>query len=312
MRVVFMGTPGFAVPTLRALVRAGHEVVSVISQPDRPAGRGRRLTPPPVKAEAVELGLDVFQPGRIKEPEAVKHLEATKADVFVVVGYGQMIPQAIIDLPRLGCVNVHASLLPKYRGAAPVNWAIVHGEAKTGVTTMRIERRLDAGDIFLASGTEIGREETAVELSQRLAAMGAELLIETIAGLEKGTITPRKQNEARVTYAPILKREDGRIDWSLEAVQVYNRIRGFVPWPGSYTWFRGKRLHVHRATPRTAGSLEPGVISAALGQFQVGCGGGSMLVVEEVQLEGRKRTTASAFLRGHWPQVGETLGDPSP
>ncbi len=309
MRVVFMGTPAFAVPTLRALVEAGHEVVSVLSQPDRPVGRGRRLTAPPVKVAALELGLDVFQPHRVKDPQAFGHLEAARADVFVVVGYGQIIPRAVIDIPLLGCVNVHASLLPKYRGAAPIHWAIVRGETTTGVTTMLIEERLDAGDMLLERETPIGPDETAVDLAARLAPMGADLAIETLAGLQDGLITPRKQNDAEATLAPILKREDGKIDWGLPAGQIFNRVRGFVPWPGSYTSFRGKRLHVHRAQPIAGDSLGPGVIRALGDEVRVGCGEGTVLQIEEVQMEGKNRMAAADFLRGHQPRGNERLGD---
>ena len=313
MRVVFMGTPAFAVPSLRALVEAGHEVVSVLSQPDRPVGRGRRLTAPPVKVAALELGLDVFQPHRVKDPQAFGHLKAARADVFVVVGYGQIIPRTVLDLPLLGCVNVHASLLPKYRGAAPINWAIVRGETTTGVTTMLIEERLDAGDMLIERETPIGPDETAVELAERLAPMGADLAVETLAGLEHGLITPRKQNDADATFAPILKREDGRIDWSLPAIKIFNRVRGFVPWPGSYTWFRGKRLHIHRAkplvAPPTADSPGPGVIQALPDEVRVGCGKWTVLRIEEVQMEGKKRMAAADFLCGHQPREHERLRD---
>ena len=313
MRVVFMGTPAFAVPTLRALVEAGHEVVSVLSQPDRPVGRGRHLTAPPVKVAALELGLDVFQPHRVKDPQAFGHLEAARADVFVVVGYGQIVPRAVIDLPLLGCVNVHASLLPKYRGAAPIHWAIVRGETTTGVTTMLIEERLDAGDMLLERETPIGPDETAVDLAARLAPMGADLAIETLAGLQDGLITPRKQNDAEATLAPILKREDGKIDWGLPAGQIFNRVRGFVPWPGSYTSFRGKRLHIHRArphaSPRAGDSPGPGLISASGDEVRVCCGEGTILQIEEVQMEGKKRMAAADFLHGRQPRENERLGD---
>ncbi len=312
MRVVFMGTPAFAVPTLRALVQVGHDVVAVLSQPDRPVGRGRRVTAPPVKETAIELGLDVFQPRRVKEQQAFARLEAARADAFVVVGYGQIIPRRVIDLPQLGCVNVHASLLPKYRGAAPINWAIALGETATGVTTMLIEERLDAGDVLLERATPIGPEETAVELSARLAPMGAELLMETLLGLQQRTITRRKQNDDEATYAPLLKREDGRIDWGLPAVQIFNRIRGFAPWPGSYTWFRGKRLRLHRARPLMGESPAPGVILPVRGVVRVGCGGGTALAIEEVQMEGKKRIAAIDFLRGHQPRETEILGEQTP
>jgi methionyl-tRNA formyltransferase len=309
MRVVFMGTPAFAAPTLAALVRNRHSVGLVITQPDRPVGRRHELTPPPIKVQAARHGLGVFQPRRIKAPEALERIAAVGPEAIVVVGYGQIIPQTIIDLPPLGCVNLHASLLPKYRGAAPINWAIAEGETHTGVTTMRIIQQLDAGDILLKRQTEIGPAETAVELSERLASIGADLLIETLAGLAAGTIVPEKQKEAEVSWAPILKREDGEIDWQWPATQIFNRMRGFVPWPGAFTRFRGKRLHIHRGRPLAASSLLPGVVSIDDGELRMGCGEGTALVVAEVQLEGKKRMPAADFLRGHRLEENEILGN---
>lgn len=309
MRVVFMGTPAFAAPTLSALHDAGYEVVSVVTQPDRPVGRGQRLTPPPVKARALELALPIYQPRRIKSPEALEHLKQAAAEAIVVVGYGQLIPRAILDLPRLGCINVHASLLPKYRGAAPMQWAIANGETLTGVTTMRIEERLDAGDMLLRQEVRIGPEETTPELAARLAPIGAALLIETLRQLAANQIVPLKQKEEEATYAPLLKREDGWIDWTRPATQIANRIRGFEPWPGGYTSFRGKRLHLRKARPSDAAAPRPGQISLADGHLRAGCGGGTSLLIEEVQLEGRNRVTASDFVRGYQPKEEETLGE---
>ncbi len=307
MRVVFMGTPAFAVPTLAALHQSGHDVVSVMTQPDRPSGRGRHLTPPPVKVSALELSLPVVQPERVKDPGVLERLRTDRPGVIVVVGYGQIIPQTIISLPPHGCVNVHASLLPKYRGAAPIQWAIANGETRTGVTTMHIEKRLDAGDILLQRETEISPGETAPDLAGRLAPMGASLLIETLERLEAGTIVARKQDDAEATYAPILKREDGRIKWSRNAREILNRIRGFEPWPGSYTGFRGKRLHIRKASVVEGAPHRPGVISFSGAELLVSCGEGTSLLVEEVQLEGKTRTSAGDFVRGHRPQPGESL-----
>jgi methionyl-tRNA formyltransferase len=308
MRAVFMGTPPFAAPTLEALSQRGHPVALVITQPDRPAGRGQKLTPPAVKVKAIELGLEVYQPEKIRAPEALERLREVRPDIIVVVGYGQIIPQAIIDLPRYGIVNVHSSLLPKYRGAAPMNWAIANGETTTGVTTMRVEKRLDAGDILLRRETPIGSTETAPELSGRLAPIGAELLIETLDGLAAGAIAAEKQNEAEATYAPILKREDGWIDWLRPAPEIFNRIRGFDPWPGAYTSFRGKRLHVRRAHALTGVSLEPGRVSTRQG-FLAGCGGGTALQLDELQIEGKQRVAAEDFVRGYRPAEDEVLGE---
>ena len=309
MRVVFMGTPAFAVATLDALHARGHDVASVFTQPDRPAGRGRKLSPPAVKARALELGLEVLQPARVKETESVERIQQINPDAIVVVGYGQIIPAAIFDFPRLGCVNVHASLLPRYRGAAPINWAIARGETVTGVTTMRIAKRLDAGDMLLKRETPIGPRETASALSARLAPIGAELLLETLDGLAAGTVTGMPQNEQEATYAPIMKREDGKISWGLAAAEIFDRLRGFEPWPGSYTSFRGKRLHIRWALPHDGAGGDPGEIAASDEGFGVGCGQESWLAVETVQLEGKNRIAADEFLRGYRPAPGEKLGE---
>ncbi len=308
MRVVFMGTPAFAVPTLVALHENGHVIVTVITQPDRPAGRGRQLTPPPVKAKALEMGFRIDQPERVKAPDVFERLRQDSPEAIIVVGYGQIIPRAIIGLPPHACVNVHASLLPKYRGAAPIQWAIANGETRTGVTTMRIEQRLDAGGILLRRETEIGPQEAAPELAARLAPMGAALLIETLDGLEKGTVVAQKQDEAEATYAPILKREDGWIDWSSNARQILNRIRGFEPWPGSYTDFRGKRLHVRKARVAEGIGRPAGAMVLSGDDLLVACGEGTSLLVEEVQLEGKTRVPAEDFVRGYRPREGEILG----
>jgi methionyl-tRNA formyltransferase len=309
MRVVFMGTPSFAVPTLSALHEAGYDMVSIVTQPDRPVGRGQRLTPPPVKTEALERALPVYQPRRIKSPEALAHLEQAAAEAIVVVGYGQLIPRTILDLPRLGCINVHASLLPKYRGAAPMQWAIANGETLTGVTTMLIEERLDAGDMLLRQEVQIGPQETTPELAARLAPIGAALLLETLRQIAANQIAPLKQKEEEATFAPLLKREDGWIDWTRPATEIANRIRGFEPWPGGYTSFRGKRLHLRKARASGALALQPARVSLADGHLRASCGAGTSLLIEEVQLEGRNRVTASDFMRGYQPKEEETLGE---
>jgi methionyl-tRNA formyltransferase len=308
MRLAFLGTPSFAVPTLEAIVAAGHDVVAVVTQPDRPRGRGQQAAAPPVKEAALRLGLPVFQPERIRRPEAVEHLRGLALDAMVVVGYGQIIPQNVIDLPPLGIINVHASLLPKYRGAGPIQWAILNGETRTGVTTMRIDAGLDTGDMLLKAETEIGPEETAIELGKRLATMGAQLLVQTLPGLAAAAIVPEKQDPAQATYAPLLKKEDGRIDWSRPAAAVHNQARGLQPWPGAYTTFRGQTLHVWRAGVRNQGS---GVRDAgsilSLRPFVVQCGEGALELLE-VQLEGRKRISASDFVNGQRVTENETLG----
>ena len=309
MRVVFMGTPAFAVPTLSALVDAGHSVELIVTQPDRSVGRNQILTPPPVKVRALELGLPVFQSRRVKTPDSYEQLQAIAPEVIVIVGYGQIIPRNIIDLPPYGCINVHASLLPKYRGAAPINWAIANGETRTGVTTMKVVFKLDAGDMLLKRETPIGLDETAEQLSERLAPVGAALLIETLKGLTDGSIIPEPQNEDKVTLAPILKREDGEIDWSLTAPRIYDRLRGFTPWPGIYTYFRGRRLRIHRARPLDKSGPAPGRVSTSECRLRVGCGGSSVLAVDEVQPEGKRRIDASDFVRGYRPEEGELLGE---
>src|SRR5579883_1394925 len=274
MRLVFLGTPAFAVPTLEHIVEAGHQVLAVVTQPDRPRGRGQHPAPPPVKEAALRLGLPVSQPERIRRPEAVEHLRALEPEAMVVVGYGQIIPQSIIDIAPRGIINVHASLLPKYRGAGPIQWAILNGETRTGVTTMRIDAGLDTGDMLLKAETEIGPDETAIELGNRLATMGARLLVETLPGLAAGTIVPEKQDAAQATYAPLLKKEDGRIDWSRPAAAIHNQVRGLQPWPGAYTDFRGQKLHIWKTRGPGAGGQGPGGSILSLRPFIVGCGDG--------------------------------------
>ncbi len=307
LRVVFMGTPAFAVPSLHALVDAGYDVAAVFTQPDRPVGRGGKLTAPPVKQAAVELGLEVYQPESAKTGEVYAYLQDKNPDVVVVVGYGQIISQRVIDLPRLGCVNVHSSLLPRLRGAAPINWAIVRGDKKTGVSTMQIVKKLDAGDVLGVKETAIGDDEYAPELADRLAKMGAELLIETLQLLEQGAITPQPQDDAASTYAPIMKREDGLVDWNLPAQEIYNRVRGFSPWPGAYTFFRGKRFHIHRALVGP-GQAAPATMVIEGAVLKIGCGEG-LLQALEVQLEGKRAMAAEDFVNGYKPTTGEKLSD---
>lgn len=309
LRVVFMGTPAFAVPSLRALVAAGYDVAAVFTQPDRPAGRGGKLAAPPVKQAALELGLEIQQPESAKTDEVYAYLRGKDPDVIVVVGYGQIISQRVIDLPRLGCVNVHSSLLPRLRGAAPINWAIARGDEKTGVSTMQIVKKLDAGAVLGVRETPIGSDEYAPELAERLARMGAELLIETLERLEKGTITPQPQDDAVSTYAPVMKREDGLVDWNLPAQEIYNRVRGFSPWPGAYTFFRGKRFHIHRAQV-APGQAVPGAMTIEDGVLKVGCGEG-LLEALEVQLEGKRAMAAADFVNGYKPAAGERFSDPA-
>jgi methionyl-tRNA formyltransferase len=306
--LVFCGTPGFAVPTLEKLVEAGFRVSLVLTQPDRPKGRGLELVASPAKQAAAKLHLPIYQPGKIKLSEDLRvRLEAIHPDAIIVVGYGRIIPPWMLQLPRLGNINLHASLLPKYRGAAPIQWAIANGETVTGVTTMRIDEGLDTGDILLQKEMAIAPEDTAETLAPKLAASGANMMIETLSGLQAGTILPRKQDDARATLAPILKKEDGRIDFSRSAKEIRDRLRGFQPWPGAFTSFRGKGLNV-AAIQAAAEQVSQGELLIKDGQLFVGCGSNSAIELLEVQPEGKKRMSARDFVHGYRPQTGETLG----
>jgi methionyl-tRNA formyltransferase len=309
MRLVFLGTPEFAVPSLERVVEAGHDVLAVLTQPDRPSGRGQNPVAPPVKRAALRLGLPVRQPERVRRPDAAELLRSLAPDAMVVVGYGQIIPQTVIDIAPLGIINVHASLLPKYRGAAPIQWAVANGETRTGVTTMRIDAGLDTGDMLLKAEAEIGAEENAVDLGGRLAAMGAGLLVRTLAGLAAGTILPEKQDNSQATYAPLLKKEDGLIRWADSAAAVHNRVRGMQPWPGAYTGFRGRKLHIWNSRARSgAGYGGPGRF-LSLRPLIVSCGEGALELVE-VQLEGRRRMPAGDFVNGQRITENEELEQP--
>jgi methionyl-tRNA formyltransferase len=318
MILVFCGTPSFAVPTLEKLVEAGHSVPLVVTQPDRPRGRGMDVAVSPVKDAASRLGITVVQPAAIKNnAEFRDQLAAIAPDAIIVVGYGRIIPQWMIDLPRLGNLNLHASLLPKYRGAAPIQWAIANGESVTGVTTMRIDAGLDTGDILMQRAIAIRLEDTAETLGPKLASVGADLMVETLRGLETGQVRATPQDHAQATLAPILKKEDGRMDFTRSATDLFNRLRGFQPWPGAFTIFKGKTLQVHRAQPRQhAVKLTPGEIVAEGTRLLVGCGEGSSkdkeadtaLELIEIQLEGKRRMTAQEFINGYRPTSGDHLG----
>ncbi len=310
MNLLFCGTPQFAVPTLRKLIDAGHTVSLIVTQPDKPRGRGLDFAFSPVKQKALDLGLAVTQPEKIRNNEDFRaQLTRLNPEAIVVVGYGRIIPQWMIDLPPLGNLNLHASLLPRYRGAAPIQWAIASGETVTGVTTMRINAGLDTGDILLQAETPILAEDTAETLSPRLAQIGAELMVETLEKLRRGTIVPRPQDHCKATLAPILKKQDGHIDFQRTATEIWNRWRGFQPWPGAYTSFRGKQLQVHAAKPLPSMSkLEPGTVVGDPEGLIVGCGSGTALAITELQLEGKKRTSARDFLHGYRLEPGERLG----
>ncbi len=310
MNLVFCGTPQFAVPSLHRLGRAGHNVALVVTQPDRPRGRGMELTVSPVKKAAQDLGIPVAQPDKIKaNHEFREQLAAAEPGAIIVIGYGRIIPQWMIDLPPLGNINVHASLLPKYRGAAPIQWAIASGENVTGVTTMRIDAGLDTGDILLQAELPISADDTAETLAPPLAELGAELLIETLMRLDAGVLEPVPQDDGQHTLAPILKKEDGRIDFSRPAQEINNRLRGFQPWPGAFTRFRGKSLAIHRAV--AAGDLRsstPGELRIEGDRLLAGAGSGTVLEMLEVQPEGKKRMSARDFVNGYRPKSGERLG----
>ena len=308
MRIVFMGTPLAAVPTLRQCLTDGHEIVAVWTQPDRPSGRGHRVSFSPVKEFAVEHGLPVYQPARIKNDDAMQLFASHDADVAVVVAYGRILPDQFLQAPRRGCINVHFSLLPLYRGAAPANWAIVNGELETGVTTMFIEPTLDTGPILLQSKTAIGEDETTPQLMERLSVIGADLLGETLSRLDE--LTPRPQRDQDATFAPIIKKEDGLIDWSRSALAIERAVRGFQPWPNAYTNFNTKQLIIWRAQS-VSSVLEavPGEVITADGDaLIVGCGDATALRLIEVQPEARKRMRGRDFLNGTHIKVGDRFG----
>jgi methionyl-tRNA formyltransferase len=310
MKLVFCGTPQFAVPTLERLAAAGFNIQLVVTQPDRPQGRGMELTAPPVKQSALKLGLPVIQPEKIKKNEEFQtQLRALNPNVIIVVGYGRIIPPWMLELPPYGNINVHASLLPKYRGAAPIQWSIAEGETVTGVTTMLLNEGLDTGDILLQKEMEIREEDTSVTLAPRLAELGADLLVETLQGLEQKQITAVPQDHAQATLAPILKKEDGQVDYNRTAAVIHNRLRGFQPWPGAYTQFRGKSLKFISAMPEgTPSNLNPGEMRVGDEKLFVGCGSRTVLQLLQVQPEGKKIISAREFVNGYRPAAGERLG----
>ena len=310
MKLVFCGTPQFAVPTLQALIAAGHEIALVVSQPDRPVGRSQQLTAPPVKQTALEAGLEVTQPEKIKNNTDLRaKLEAIVPDAIVVVAYGRIIPPWMLTLPRLGCINLHGSLLPKYRGAAPIQWAVAMGETVTGNTTMLLEEGLDTGPILLQQEIPIAPGQTAVELFDVLAKSGAPLVVKTLAGLDDATIAPKQQDHSHATLAPILTRDDGRMDFATcTARELWNRWRGFQPWPGAHTSLEGKKLIVHRMlVAQKDGPAEPGTVEVAQGVMVVACAQGTWIQIDELQLEGKKRMTAAEYLRGAGLRSGVRL-----
>lgn len=303
-----MGTPEFAVPSLNSLVGAGYEVSAVVTQPDRPSGRGKVLTPPPVKIAAEAAGIPLLQPSKIRTEEFFAELSSYSPELICVTAYGRILPKSILDLPKYGCVNVHASLLPKLRGAAPVNWSIVRGESVTGVTTMLMDEGMDTGDMLLRREVAIEDDDTGETLSRKLSIVGGELLVETLGLLEEGRLRPEKQDESRATYAPIIKKEDGLIDWSKPARDIRNLVRGMLPWPGAYTHLGGKMLKIFRAAV-SEGRGRPGeVIKSGGGVLRVAAGEGALDVLE-LQMEGGKRLEAAAFQAGRKIPEGAILGN---
>ena len=309
MRIVFCGTPQFAVPSLKNLLTlSDFEIVSVYTQPDRPRGRGQEISFSPVKEVALAAGLDVQQPGKVRAPEVEEHLRKLAPDAIVIIAYGQIIPGRLLPIPRSGWINLHASLLPKYRGAAPIQWAIASGETVTGNTTMRIDAGMDTGEMLLQEELGIGAAETAPELAGRLAEAGAGLMAKTLRGLASGELVAQAQDHAAATLAPMLKREDGRIEWARTATEIFNRMRGFAPWPGAYTEFRGQTCHLRGRPVAGAAVGEPATILVEKDLVRVVCGAGSLLEITHVKQEVRREIAASEFVRGARVVSGERFG----
>ena len=308
MRVVFMGTPDFAVGALEALLASHHEVVAVVTQPDKPSGRGKALQFTPVKKVALEADIAVFQPQRVREAEFLEKLKDIEAEVIAVVAFGQIIPKNILEMKRFGCINVHGSLLPKYRGAAPIQWAILNGESESGVTTMQMNEGLDTGDILLTTTLRLAEKETGGSLFDKLKLAGAKLLVETLDALEAGTLTPLKQGETTTEYAKMLKKEMGQIDWSKDARQIERLIRGLNPWPSAYTYLDGKTLKIWQAEVCEMNEeAAPGTILAVTQEVLLVQTGKGVLAIKELQLEGKKRMDTGAFLRGYTVEEGTNL-----
>ena len=308
MRVIFMGTPDFAVPSLEQLLRHGHEVCAVYTQPDKPKGRGHKLQPPPVKELALQHNIPVFQPVNLRGEDTQREIQAWGADVIVVVAYGKLLPKAVLDAPRLGCVNVHGSLLPKYRGAAPIQWTVLNGDKTAGVTTMFMAEGMDTGDMLLKAETPVGEEETSGQLFERLKDLGAQLLIETLEKLEQGALTPIPQEEAQATHAPMLSKELSLVDWTKPAQQVHDLIRGLNPWPSAVSYLDGKKLKLHASRVRE-GSGQPGKAFVQEGALLVYCGQGA-LELTELQTENGKRMDGKSYLLGHPLEKDSRFGGP--
>lgn len=310
MRIVFMGTPEFAVPSLEALLRSDDQVVGVVSQPDRPKGRGQQLVPPPVKLVAEQAEIPLLQPLKIRTPEFLQALSAWQPDLIAVAAYGRILHTPILRLPPMGCVNVHGSLLPKYRGAAPVQWAVINGETETGITTMLMDEGMDTGPMLLQEKLDISPDDTAGTLAPRLAEMGGRLLVDTIAQLKAGTLMPKKQDDGQATLAPLLKKEDGLIDWTMNAAALANRVRGLSPWPGAFTFLGEERWNIWKAVSNVGGAMadKPGTIVMVNKQAIVVATGDGLLDIREIQTANSKRMSVGQFLAGHKVTAGEQLG----
>lgn len=309
MRIVFMGTPEFAVPSLEAILRSDDQVVAVISQPDRPKGRGQQLVAPPVKVVAERAGIPVVQPLKIRTPEFMQTLSSWKPDLIAVTAFGRILHAPILQLPPMGCVNVHGSLLPKYRGAAPVQWAVINGETETGITTMLMDEGMDTGPMLLQEALAILPDDTAGTLAPRLAELGGRLLVDTIARLKAGTLTPTKQVNELATLAPLLKKEDGVMDWAMSATALANRVRGLSPWPGAYTFLGAERWNIWKAVPQSAATTEiPGTIVTVNKQSILVATGEGLLDLQEIQLSNSKRLSVGQFLAGHRVTIGNQFG----
>ncbi len=309
MRIVFMGTPEFAIPSLTVLLRSNHRVVGVVTQPDRPKGRGQEIAVSPIKQLTVQHNIPILQPLKMKDPAFLEALSVWKSDLIVVAAFGRILPKIILDLPPRGCVNVHASLLPKYRGAGPIQWAIINGERETGITIMLMDEGMDTGAILLQEKMPIEPDDTAGTLSAKLAEVGGRLLIETITRLEKGTLVSQQQDNARATMAPLLKKEDGLLDWTLTAEQLANRVRGLTPWPGAYTFAKGDRWTIWRAeTSGQSGGAAPGAIHSTTKDAMLVATGKGLLAITELQPANSRRMTAAQYLAGHSLPPGLVLG----
>lgn len=307
LRIIFMGTPDFACPTLQKLIERGERVITVVTQPDRPKGRGQKLLPPPVKVLAEQHGIPVLQPVKVRNPDVIEQIRELDPDLIVVVAFGQILPQTLLDIPRLGCINIHASLLPRYRGAAPINWCLINGETETGITTMLMDAGLDTGDMLVKRQLVITPDEDAQALHDRLSQLGAETIDETLNQLQTGTLQRQKQDDTQSCYAPLLKKDNGLIDWAKPALQIKNLVRGLTPWPGAFTYLHGQLVKIFQADVAAESGSAGTILKVGPAGIVVGCGANESVLVRELQLEGRKRLKVADFLAGYKVSVGDTF-----